>query len=205
VFGLLGLVAGGCSSSGGGGSSAVTTTTSRPTSSPGSAKAIQFRPVVVVTANPATTGTTAPGSRYTSTTAVSPASCGPTVAGGSAMLVSVDGRLCYEVGPVGADGTDLGRAKAALEADGHWAVTVRARPASVHAMNELFDLCFQGKPSCPPPDGAPIAQGSVAIVVDGRVLSAPTVNGLHLADDDFLLTGNLDRTEARRLADRITG
>ncbi len=169
-------------------------------------RAIALAPVLSVdTCSPAGGGTT-PGyssdSDRTETTVADTTVPETTVPapGESLPTPSADGSLCYRLGPVAADGNDLTKAEAA-DQEGDWTIAVRAADGSVDKLNTLFDACYQGRPSCPATSGgAEFVHGSVAIIVDGAVVSAPSVNGPNLADDVFTITGSFTEAEATRLA-----
>lgn len=114
-------------------------------------------------------------------------------------LPGADGSVCFQLGPVAADGTDL-RDATATEQQG-WVVEVEAEPGARAALNKMFNACYEGVATCPPE--SPGGRGSVAVVWMGRVVSAPVVNGADLADDGFVLTGDLSEADARAMADAI--
>lgn len=117
---------------------------------------------------------------------------------------SVDGRACYELGPVAATGADLHDAEAVDEAGGiGWVVTVRARKGSMADLGAVFDACFRGDPTCPPPSG--MDRGAIAIVWKGNVISAPAVNGVGLAKDTFVITSVGGKALAQQVAAAING
>jgi preprotein translocase subunit SecD len=110
--------------------------------------------------------------------------------------------LVYTLGPVGFTGDALSRADAALS-DGQWLVNVSVKGSEQEQANAAFNECFSGGPACPgqpSADPAQPASGAIAIVLDGEVLSAPTVNGPDLASDRFTITGEFDEGEAKDLA-----
>lgn len=109
---------------------------------------------------------------------------------------STDGTVCYELGPKAADGTDLREASADLQES--WVISVRAKPGSVDALNDLFNRCFDGDATCPPQAGG--GPGAIAIVFDRQVISAPAVNGRDLADDAFTISADFTQGEAEDLA-----
>ncbi len=85
---------------------------------------------------------------------------------------------------------------------GDWQVNVAVKGSEKGVANELFNTCYNATPECPPvgTDDTGAQRGAVAIVLDGKVLSAPTVNGLDLAADDFTISGSFDEGEAKDLA-----
>ena len=83
-------------------------------------------------------------------------------------------------------------------------VRVRARPDSVSKLNDLFTACYRGEATCPTLDRS--GRGTVAVLLNGLILSAPEVNGLDLADDAFTIgAADMTESEARDLAAAING
>jgi preprotein translocase subunit SecD len=115
---------------------------------------------------------------------------------GAEIIPSKDGSLLYTLGPVGFTGDALSKAEAALQES--WAVNVSVRGSKKTEANAAFNACYNGEPTCPAQtqDG----RGSIAIVLDGEVLSAPAVNGPDLASDNFTISGDFDQSEAKELA-----
>ena len=112
------------------------------------------------------------------------------------------GEYCYRLGPQAATGEDLFEA-AAVDQEG-WMVRVRARPDSVSKLNDLFTACYRGEATCPTLDRS--GRGTVAVLLNGLILSAPEVNGLDLADDAFTIgAADMTESEARDLAAAING
>lgn len=167
---------------------------------------LTFRPVLAVAA-PASDGGAptcegvrvgrARGAQVAETTTTASAAPPP----GSDVLAGTGDQVCYLVGPVAADGGDLAGAKAGIGSDGNWMVTVRPRSTSVDDLNALFDACYEATATCPPVAGE---HGAVAVVIDGEVVSAPTVNGEDLADEAFQISGSFTEAEARDLAAALT-
>lgn len=177
----------------------------------------------VATTTPVDTSTTLPVDASTTTTTTvpdgtddGPAECGAssinaststtTTAAGEAppagaVLESADGTALYTLGPVGLNGDALSRATAVLNG-GDWQVTVAVKGSQKGVANELFNSCYNAVPECPPvgTDDSGAQRGAVAIVLDGKVLSAPTVNGPDLAADEFVISGGFDEGEAKDLA-----
>ena len=106
---------------------------------------------------------------------------------------------CARVGPIGFDGTAVAEAEVARSGagDGTWQVIVTIAPDGRAAAGALFDACAEAGPSCPD-DGS--GHGRVAVVVDGEVVSSPTVTSTGLADDAVAVAGDLTRAEAEDLA-----
>jgi preprotein translocase subunit SecD len=187
----------------------TTTTTAPPTTT-------TTAPPTTTTA-PGETTTTLPGDTTTTTVpAATPAATGcesgeplsdealasatPAPEGGI-VAPSEDGTSIFTLGPVGFTGDALSSADAAL-VEG-WTVNVSVRGSSESEANAAFNACFTGDPAVCPPQGADAtgqARGAIAIVLDGQVLSAPTVNAQDLASDNFTISGDFDEQEAKDLA-----
>ena len=109
--------------------------------------------------------------------------------------------ICYLVGPAGADGNDIATAEATSDGSEQWLVSVTVAEPSRDRLNAMFNACNAGGPTCPGPTGP----GQVAIVVNGTVLSAPSVYAEDLANDSFTITGDFTKTEAEQLAQVLNG
>lgn len=121
---------------------------------------------------------------------------------GQDVLSAKEGVLCYQVGPVGADGVDVSAAEATSDGAGGWAVSITFADHATDLANEMFDACFRGDESCPPMEGG---VGYVAVIVDGVVASAPAVQGENLASQELQVTGRFTEAEANGLAAALDG
>lgn len=166
-------------------------------------------PVATTTTVPVTTTTvagepTAPsgnaGCGGTGQQAVDPAIFGPAAAGGDA-FPSQDGATAYLLGPVGFTGDALSSADATIPA-GQWMVTVDVKDSQRAKANDAFNACYSGLPTCPGPQSGSgqASNGAIAIVLDGEVVSAPSVNGPDLASDQFEISGEFSESDAKELA-----
>lgn len=114
------------------------------------------------------------------------------LAEGSVRLLSEDKALIYTLGPVGMEGDGLNEASAVLQ-QGEWIVSTSVKSDFREPATALFDGCATGDPACP--------GGAVAIVLDGQVLSAPTVRETGLASSEsFQISGQFSEGEAKELA-----
>jgi len=190
---------------------APTTTTTEPPST-----TTTVPPTVTTTSVPATS-TTVPGATTTTTapgkTTKSASSCGssgvtegtgstPGATPGSTVFPSSDGQLLYTLGPVGLNGDALSSATAALS-NSEWEVNVAVKGSEKAKANKFFNSCYQGAATCPaqtPASGNDPGKGAIAIVLDGKVLSAPAVNGPDLASSQFTISGSFTQAEAKDLA-----
>lgn len=108
------------------------------------------------------------------------------------VMTSEDGALLYLLGPSDVDGEVLSKAEATLLENGQWVVMASVRGADRIRANEMFNGCASGQPQCP--------TRQMAIALDGQVMSAPEVQAMNLADDEFTISGDFDATSAKELA-----
>ncbi len=100
----------------------------------------------------------------------------------------------YELGPVGLVGESLSDASATLQGV-EWSVNIefKAGAEGIDGFNVIASECFNREITC--------TGGSVAIVLDGRVISAPQVNAAEFERDRVNITGGpFTEQEARDLA-----
>jgi preprotein translocase subunit SecD len=181
---------------------ATTTTTGDPSTS------------TTVDPNASTTTTTAPaaGDASTTTTAADGSSSGtlsPDVCttGVPADLVKADstsqlpqcekGQLVavYTVGPVALTGSSLDTARATLDSQtSKWIVSPVFKGGSdgIGLFNGAAGQCYNKQATCP--------TGQLAIVLDGRVISAPTINSASFKADQISISGTFTEREAKDLA-----
>lgn len=143
---------------------------------------LEFRPVFATVPPEAAPSCTADGP--------APSSGGP--------LPQFDGpgdepTLCYDLGPAEATGAIIADAAAAQDAVA-WQIGIQLRPGpdGVDIFNAVAASCFDRGPSCP--------SGQLAIVLDGVVLSAPTIQQPTFDDRGISLTGQFTAAEADQLA-----
>ncbi|ODT99561.1 MAG: hypothetical protein ABS81_25495 [Pseudonocardia sp. SCN 72-86] len=106
---------------------------------------------------------------------------------GGLRLRGEDG-VSYLLGPAEIDGTQVASAEVENES-GSWVVQVAFTPAGATAFADL--------------SGRNVGK-QLAIVVDGALVSAPTVQ-FAITDGVVQISGNFDQATATRLADRISG
>ena len=149
---------------------------------------LEFRPVLEVL-DPAGSRTTTPvGDRGDEAT----------------VTASSDDGLTYVLGPAGLGGEALEDASAAaLPGSDEWVVqpVFRTGAEGIDAFNELAAQCFDGTPACP----ALAGNGQLAVVFDGVVVSAPTINVASFERDEIQLSGGFDESDARALAAALRG
>ena len=77
-------------------------------------------------------------------------------------------------------------------AEWHVSLTMKAGEEGIDRFNALASRCYSGDPTCP--------SQQMAIVLDGNVESAPTVNAPEFLRDQITITGGFSEREARDLA-----
>ena len=191
--------------------------------------AVEMRPVIKVAENPEnTTTTTVVGGTTTTikgatTTTLKPASTTlppPTGGVGSSRTAAVttttipaaavnpvtglpDGQtilpgrkdgLIYLLGPVEATGEVFSNDSSAQVDAGAWVVVAKLRSGAAGAdvWNALSTKCFAGGADCP--------TKAVAIILDGEVISAPTVQTPTFDNGSVQISGSFSETEAQDLA-----
>lgn len=153
-----------------------------------------------------TTSTTAPadgGGEATTTTTTPPATDGTEltspeddVADQPVTLAEYDDEgnevARYVLGPTEATGDIFSGAQAILQGVGQWSVGVDIRGGRIDDFNEIAGACFNGAPTCP--------SRQLAIVLDARVVSAPSINEPTFSRDGVSITGQFSESEAKDLA-----
>jgi len=126
------------------------------------------------------------------------ASPNPAQKDAEAVLDAEDGAR-YRVGPVALDGTAVESASAAVTTSGEWAVNpvLREGARGIDAFNEIASECFESRFACP---DTGMGAGQLAIVIDGRIHSAPSVQASSYQRDQITIAGGFDERGARVLA-----
>lgn len=110
------------------------------------------------------------------------------------------------LGPVQAPGAAVGSAQAAVDQQtggGNWLVNISIKSSLKAKINALFNDCYAGGRTCPATGSDTKTnqpRGRAAIVLDGVVQSAPTVDGQNLADSSFQISGGFTKKDASDLA-----
>ena len=99
--------------------------------------------------------------------------------------------VLYRLSPAGALGRDISDAQAVFDQT-QWSVSLEFTEEGITRFNQLAEACFNAQPTC--------ARGAVAIVLDGTVVSSPTVQNAEFQRDQVNITGNFDEEEAKDLA-----
>ncbi|CAB4891542.1 unannotated protein [freshwater metagenome] len=113
-------------------------------------------------------------------------------------LKGEDGTV-YKLGPVAVDGRAVKGATASLGQDGKWTVnpSFKAGVDNIDAFNAIAAKCYAGDPTCPDQGGG---KGQLGIVLDGVVLSAPTINTPSFDADSIQISGSFTKDEAESLS-----
>lgn len=105
----------------------------------------------------------------------------------------VDGTVKYILGPVELDGSSISDASFGLEQQtGRWAVNLRFDDAGTKTFGDISQRLYGATP--------PLNQ--FAFVLDGSVLSAPSMNAIILGGDPSI-TGSFTQETAKVLADQL--
>lgn len=99
--------------------------------------------------------------------------------------------VLYQLSPAGALGRDIADAQAVFDQT-QWSVLLTFTSEGLAGFNQLAQACFNAQPTC--------ARGAVAIVLDGTVVSSPTVQEPQFTTPEVTITGNFDEQEAKDLA-----
>lgn len=104
--------------------------------------------------------------------------------------------VVYLVGPVLVDASTIESATASMPMS-HWVIgpVFREGPDGIDRFNAAATECFAKTATCP--------TGQLAIVIDGEVISAPSINEARFERDQIQISGNFDEASATALAARI--
>ena len=102
--------------------------------------------------------------------------------------------LRYSLGPSLLEGQAVETASAGLGTNGQWEVrpVFKEGPDGIDKFNAAATLCYNGDPLCP--------TKQLAIVLDGEVISAPSINNPTFARDQIQISGSFTEAEAKDLA-----
>jgi preprotein translocase subunit SecD len=107
--------------------------------------------------------------------------------------------VLYRLGPTKLTGQAVETAAANLTQSGEWAVSpvFRGGPDGIDLFNAVAAACYGGAPECP---AQASGRGQLAIVLDGEVLSAPSINESSFSRDQIQISGSFTEEEAKNLA-----
>lgn len=114
-------------------------------------------------------------------------------------LANSDG-LVQRLGPTVLTGRAVETATAAIGQDGRWTVNpvLRGGAKGIDKFNEIAAKCYAGDPICPAVGGA--QRGRLAIVLDGEILSAPSIDTPSFERDKIQISGSFKEDDAKALA-----
>ena len=100
----------------------------------------------------------------------------------------------YQLGPVGVTGSSLEGAVADLNQQGQWEVrpTFKSGADGIDKFNSVAGQCFTKAQSCP--------TGQLAVVLDNKVLTAPSINAASFTRDQITISGSFDEKSAKDIA-----
>ena len=117
------------------------------------------------------------------------------------VTLSTQDGAAYELGPTVLTGRAVETATAGIGPDGKWTVSPVFRDGAdgIDKFNEIAAKCYSGDPICPATAGTQ-GRGQLAIVLDGEILSAPSINNPTFERDSISISGAFSEEEAKNLA-----
>ena len=100
--------------------------------------------------------------------------------------------LRYQLGPTAVKGDIISTAQAELQGVGQWVVGLHVKGDRIDEFNKIAGDCYNKAADCP--------SGQLAIVLDSRVVSAPSINAPSFAADRISISGSFTEGEAKDLA-----
>lgn len=178
--------------------SGETTTTAAPVqgqSAAGRATPYQDPAATTTTVAPDTTTTTAPTGEPTTGFELTPPE--KDIADQPVVLAEYDKdnkvTETYQLGPSAATGQIVSTASAELDQSGKWSVKLTVKGGSgIDTFNAIAAECFNKTQTCP--------SQRLAIVLDSRVVSAPTIQIASFERDKIQISGSFSESEAKDLA-----
>lgn len=152
------------------------------------AAAFQLRPVVEVV-GASSPGPDAPDPTCDGAGGGEASACLDAHAEASVVVLDQANRDTYVLGPVVVDGADVAEAKALRNAAVGWEVVADLTPEGSHALEAATRMSVGDR---------------IAILVAGRIVSAPTVQA-PIGAGSIVVASGLSEAEAKALADRIGG
>lgn len=108
----------------------------------------------------------------------------------------------YSLGPTMVTGRAISDASAGV-IEGQWMVlpVFRSGADGIDLFNKAAATCNAGGPTCPAVMGGNF--GALAVVLDGEVLSAPSINNPSYGRDQINISGSFNEQSAKALADAL--
>lgn len=115
------------------------------------------------------------------------------------VTLTMDDGTAYRLGPLALDGRTVETATSGLTGQGQWTVSpvFRGGADGIDQFNEIAAVCYSGGATCPDLGGG---NGQLAIVLDGEILSAPTIQQPTFDREGIQISGSFDRESAESLA-----
>jgi preprotein translocase subunit SecD len=110
-----------------------------------------------------------------------------------------DNSNCYHLPDEPAVGADIVEEAEAVadQVNGGWRVELVLTENGIGAFNDVAAICSQLGPTCP--------LGQLALLVEGEVVTAPTITEPSYERDQIQVAGDFDKDEAEALADALAG
>ncbi len=162
------------------------------TATPVAGSSIEFRPVLSVSE---------PGSTVTTVTGMASESGAAGDSEGALAASDPVSGVNYLLGPVVIDSTQIDSATFRQGRPGEWLVdlVIAEGPDGIDRFNALAQKCYDSTPECRDLGNG---KGQIAIVLDGDVISAPTIN-VPSFERDQIQVGVFDAESAKALAEAI--
>jgi preprotein translocase subunit SecD len=107
------------------------------------------------------------------------------------------GEACFVLGDPVVTEVDVESAEAVDDGVGGWVVDLVLTEEGIEPFNETAADCFEARATCP--------SSQMAIVVDGEVLSAPSIQTPEFERDEIRISGDFDEDSASDLAAALGG
>ncbi len=106
-------------------------------------------------------------------------------------------KVRYQLGPSELTGTALEDASAGINQQGEWVVRPRFKPGAdgIDLFNKAAGACYAGASTCP--------TKQLAMTLDGRVISAPTIQAATFSADQIQISGSFTEQTAKELATQL--
>jgi preprotein translocase subunit SecD len=124
---------------------------------------------------------------------------------GQVVLADADGATML-LGPALMDGAVFESVRVDKEPAGaYWQVLPVFRPGKdgIDTFNDAAGQCYQGARTCPGISGSP--NGRLAMVLDGQVLTAPTIYSSSFERDAVAISGGFSEERAKEIAAALAG
>ncbi|MFN8037883.1 MAG: protein translocase subunit SecD [Acidimicrobiales bacterium] len=106
-------------------------------------------------------------------------------------------KVRYQLGPAELTGTALEDASAGVNQQGQWVVRPRFKPGAdgIDLFNKAAAACYAGAATCP--------TKQLGMTLDGKVISAPTIQAASFQPDQIQISGSFTEKTAKELATQL--